>query len=228
MRAAVKIRAASTYLTCFGAPKPANDPHEATIPTDAPVETVEGAPEPQPQAETPATWAQAEPPTAEKDDSSAADLAAEIERRVAAAREEERQVAEERLLQARQSWTNDIAVVLAGQIDQAINAAFDVIREDVARTLTPFVSREIFGDAFDQALACIKKGLGGAAEPVIEIFAPVDLIEKLKHALADRNIAIIAHESDQTEMRIQMGATVIETALEEWLSHLTNNGKGVS
>ena len=156
MRAAVKIRAASTYLTCFGAPQPANDPHEATIPTDAPVETVEGTPEPPPQAETPATWAQAEPPTAEKDDSSAADLAAEIERRVAAAREEERQVAEERLLQARQSWTNDIAVVLAGQIDLAINAAFDVIREDVARTLTPFVSREIFGDAFDQALACIK------------------------------------------------------------------------
>lgn len=228
MRAAANIRAASTYLTRFDAPEPANDPHEAMPPTAAPVEPSDASPESPLQTMMSDLKAQVEPPPVEAEYPSAADMAAEIDARILAAREEERLDAEARLLQARETWSNDIASAIAGQIDAAIHDAFSVLRDDLARALTPFISREVFSHTFDQMLSCIKKGLAGEAEPVIEIFAPADLIEKLKRALVDRNIAIIAHESDQTEMRVQMGATVIETALEEWLSRLTDKGKGAS
>ena len=224
MKAAVKIRAVSAYLTQFDAPEPANDPHEAPADLAPADETPAASPEPLVPVEVSGAQAETGAVSDEAADSRSAEINAEIEKKVVAALEEERRACESRLLLARDEWTSEAADIFARKID----AAFTTLRDDIARVLTPFVSQEVFSRTFDQLLASIKKGLNDDAEPVIEIYAAADLVEKLKRSLSDRNIAIIAHESDQTDVRVKMGVTTIETSLEEWLRRLIDSGKGSS
>lgn len=222
MRATAIIRKASAYLTCFDTPAPANDLHapdtsDLSSPGDPPpsceVPPAEGI-----ETEnriTVATQQKTHLPTPEE-------ISADIETKVAVAVEAERQAAECRLLRAREEWTNEISENLACRFEEVITAAIVRFREDVAGILTPFVSHEVFERALDDITDNAKRGLSGVDDPVIEISAPADVIDKLTRALADRNVAITARESDQTEARVDFGSTTIETALESWLARLTS------
>lgn len=227
MRAAVKIRAVSAYLTHFDAPEPANDPHESVLATETHEPSAPG-PKPPVPAESVGVIAETEPPPGEVEDARSTEIEAMIEARIAAVLEQEHTACETRLLLAREAWVNETAGVLASQMNESIEAAFATLRDDMARALTPFIAQEVFSHTFEHLLASIKKGLAGETDPTIEIFAPADLIEKLKHRLSDYNIAIIAHETDGADVRVQMGVTSIETSLQEWTARLMDNGRGVS
>jgi len=225
MRAAVTIRKASAYLTSFDAPTPANDAHDASHASVSPVD------DPAPVPADP-TSVGGEPENLNEDSlrpqyavSTPEEIAAEIETKIVAAVEAERQAAEERLRQAREDWTTEMADSLARRLEQSMGEAIDSIRDDVARILAPFISREVFRQSLEEMTASVKKGLVGAIDPAIEISGPADVIDKLSHALANRDIAVIARESDVIDARIDFGTTTIETALEAWLTGLAVSRK---
>jgi len=226
MRAAVTIRKASAYLTSFDAPTPANDAHDASHASVSPVD------DPAPVPADP-TSVGGEPENLNEDSlrpqyavSTPEEIAAEIETKIVAAVEAERQAAEERLRQAREDWTTEMADSLARRLEQSMGEAIDSIRDDVARILAPFISREVFRQSLEEMTASVKKGLVGAIDPAIKISGPADVIDKVSRALADRDIAIIAHESDRMDARVLFGSTTIETALEAWLAQLASTRKG--
>ena len=222
MKATVRIRKASACLMSFDAPTPANDVHEILAPIVSPSHpsspasvappTVGGEPE-----NTIRDTAQDRP-----DLPGIEDRNPEIETIVAAAVEAERQAAGQRLRQAREDWTIEITESLAARFEQNMARAIDRFREDVAGVLTPFVSQEVCVKAIDDLATSVKKALDGVIDPVIEISAPADVINKLSRALTDRNVAIIARESDQMDARIHCGSTTIETALESLLARLAS------
>ena len=220
MKAAATIRKASAYLTTFDTPQPANDLHDASKspaePQDTPAQPVADPPvlddEPQNSVEAAAL--------PEPDISRTEATVSEIETKITLAIEAERQAAEQRLRQAREDWTTEIADSLAHRLEQSIVGAIDSFRDDVAGILTPFVSQEIFNRTIEELTDNIKKALAGAIDPAIEMSGPADVIDKVSRALADRDIAIITHEAEQIDVRVRFGSTTIETALETWLTRL--------
>jgi len=225
MRTAATIRKASAYLTSFDAPQPANDEF---VSDDALASVVEDSPailnDPTLVGDEPDQPSEGElrpPPGVLSPEA----LAEEVEQKIASAVDIERKAAEQRLQQAREDWTTEIADRLAHRLEQSMSQAIDRFRDDVAGILTPFISREVFSRTIEEMTASVKKGLAGAVDPAIEISGPSDVIDKLSHALANRDIAVIARESDVIDARIDFGTTTIETALEAWLTGLALSRK---
>lgn len=230
MRAGATIRKASAYLTSFDAPPPANDLDESSLPVmslteegspisaDLSIVRKEASNETENAAED-AVRLQPDIPIPEG-------ITAALEIKIAAAVEDERQAAAQNLQQARQEWTSEIAERLAIRLEQSIAEAIDRFREDVAGILKPYVTQEILARSIEGLTASVRKGLAGAANPAIEISAPADVIDKLSRALADRDIAIIARESDQADATVHFGSTTIATEVEAWLAPSTLGWRG--
>lgn len=232
MRAAATIRKASAYLIRFDAPPPANDLQESGLPVISPKD---------------------ETSVIDTDDSMAADpsscdtdkvvedtvrqpiepsqlegISPAIESQIAAAVEHERQSAAQRLWQAREEWTSEIADRLVQSFEQTLEGSIERLREDVAGILKPFVSREIFLQTVARLTDSVRKGLADAVNPAIEISGPADIIDKLSRALIDRDIAIIARESEHIDAIVHLGSTTLATDLEALLAQLSSDRRGES
>lgn len=216
------LRKASAYLMCFDAPPPVNDVHPANVSVVSLMEKDSSASNDPAMAGRgqlfEAEHASEEALSPPQDIPAPEDMMAAFEEKIAAAMEDERQAAAQRLRQARQEWANETADQLASRLDEAMNGAVERLREDVAAILRPFVSREVLTRTVEALTNSVRKGLAGAINPVIEISAPADLLDKLSRALNDRDIAIIARESDQAEAAVHLGSTTIATALKAWLT----------
>lgn len=214
MRVAATIRKASAYLTSFDAPPPANDLQDSRLPVMPQTEEPSPASANQSGTDNDADSAAEIADQLSPDAPAAEDVTAAFDVKIAAAVEIERQAAEQRLRQAREDWTDEIADRLATRLDQEVAGAINSFREDIAAILSPFVSHAVVARSLEVLTDVVRKGLAGVANPCIEISAPVDVIEKLSRALADRDIAIVAREADHADVAIHLGSTTIATALE--------------
>lgn len=230
MRAAATIRKASAYLTSFDAPRPANDLLESRLPvislmdessvTDTDHSKAGNASSNETDKVAGDSFRQqVEPPEPEE-----AYLA--IEKQIAAAIEDERQVSGERLRQAREEWTCEFADRLAQKFDEALEGSIERFREDVAGILQPFVSRKVFVQTVERLTDSLRKGLADTANPAIEISGPADMVDKLSRALVDRDIAIVARESEQVDAIVHFGSTTLATDLKGWLAEPTSDRRG--
>jgi hypothetical protein len=137
-----------------------------------------------------------------------------------AAIEQERAASAERLRVERDRWTNDEAVKLSEQVARAIEAGLGGLRSDIARILTPFVSEQISRRVLDDLIAAVRAGLADVANPAIEISGASDLLERMRIALVEKELATTMRETDEIDARVTLGSTVIETRLSEWMSQL--------
>ncbi len=227
MRSATTILKASAYLTSFDAPRPANDLHEANASIATPIAELatdgEDLSTPRNDVENATGYVSQTQP----DISSPLDITIAFERKIATVIEDERQAAAQRLQQAREDWNTEIADCLAIRFEHTMAMAIERLRDDIAGILRPFVSHEVYASALADVTDSLKKGLAGVVEPVIEVSAPGDLIDKLSGALADRDIKIIARESDDLDVVVHFGSTTVSTTLEKWLAQLTASQRGL-
>ena len=227
MRSAVTIRKASAYLTSFDAPRPANDLHDAFVSIATPT-----AEQPMDGDDLTSTRHETENVTGYDaqilpDSGPPVDITVAIETQIATAVEDERRAAAQRLQQAREDWATEITDCLAMRFEHTMAMTIERLRDDIAGILRPFVSHEVFTSSLADVTESVKKGLAGVVAPVIEISAPADLIDKLSGALADREISIIARESDQLDVVVHFDSTTISTALEAWVAQLTASQRDV-
>jgi hypothetical protein len=230
MRAGATIRKASAYLTCFDAPLPDNDLQGSGLPVtyssedSSVIDDDHSSTRKSTSNETENAAEDAVSPLVETP--APEDKSAAIETQIAAAIEDERHAAREGLRQAREEWTREIADHLAQTFEKAIEGSIDRFREDVAGILRPLVTREVFMQTLERLTDSIRKGLADTANPAIEISGPADMIDKLSRALVDRDIAIIARESEHVDTIIHLGSTTIATDLEAWSTQATSNRRG--
>jgi len=127
---------------------------------------------------------------------------------------------EEALSNARAQWIEQQAEALARRIDENIAMAFESLRMDVSRILSPFVSREIQSEALKELIDATRQALEDETSPAIRLSGPKDLIEKIAQAIAAEPVAVTLAETDEVDVTVDLGLTKIETRLDAWMRRL--------
>ena len=118
--------------------------------------------------------------------------------------------------QARRSWSQKQAAVLAQQTADAITALKSEIEETVARILKPIVEKTLVEEALSKLAIEIGKLLSDDDAIRLKISGPSDLVSQLSN-LIPQNVPVTIIEGDTPEVTVFANKTVIETRLNEWL-----------
>jgi hypothetical protein len=121
-----------------------------------------------------------------------------------------------RLVQARRSWSQTQAVLLAQLTNNAIAGLKSEIEETVARILTPFVEKALVDDALSKFAIEIGKLLSDEDAIKLKISGPCDLVSQLGELLP-QGLPVTIVEGDTPEVTVFANKTVLETRLHEWL-----------
>lgn len=197
------IHDVSAYLTRFDAPPPIIVGDAAVEPASLP-EDEGGAPE-------------APPPPIDADK-----LRAEMEAEFSAALAAEQESFARKLQEARERWIVAEAEALRNAVTQSLEAAIESLRADLARILTPFVSREIAQRALDETIASVRQALANEHAPAIQVSGPSDLLDRISAALSADNVVLSLSEREGVDARVTFASTTIETRLGDWMRRLSN------
>ena len=118
--------------------------------------------------------------------------------------------------QARRSWSQKQAAVLAQQTADAITGLKSEIEETVARILKPIVEKTLAEEALSKLAIEIGKLLSDDDAIRLKISGPSDLVSQLSN-LIPQNVPVTIIEGDTPEVTVFANKTVIETRLNEWL-----------
>ena len=118
--------------------------------------------------------------------------------------------------QARRSWSQKQAAVLAQQTADAITGLKSEIEETVARILKPIVEKTLVDEALSKLAIEIGKLLSDDDAIRLKISGPSDLVSQLSN-LIPQNVPVTIIEGDTPEVTVFANKTVIETRLNEWL-----------
>jgi hypothetical protein len=213
----MQIHDVSSYLIRFDAPAPthieetafdvdANFDFSLDNPLDNPLET---------PLEAPFGATFEEPDVLDQPQIDPAALRQAIEAEFSASIAAEREAHEEQMILARQQWVEQESEVLGQCVTQAIDAAIDRLRADVARVLSPFVSREICEAALGELIASIRLAIANERAPAMTISGPRDLVAKVSLAIGS-DVALNVVESDSIDVAVDLSPTRIEMRLAEW------------
>lgn len=209
LKSRMTIHDVASYLTRFDAP-----PTAMALKEEDETPGVESLFEiPEPLAPEPA--APAPEPTPGREE-----IYAECETKFQAALAAEREAFENRLNQERDNWATQEAAALSEKLTRALDNAVENLRGDIARILSPFVSKEISLRMLDDVTAALRAGVANEAAPAIRVHARKDLLQKIECALAPEKIALTLVESDDVEIHATFGSTTVETCLSEWMTRL--------
>ena len=118
--------------------------------------------------------------------------------------------------QARRSWSQKQAAVLAQQTADAIAGLKIEIEESVARILKPIVEKTLVEEALSKLAIEIGKLLSDDDAIRLRISGPSDLVSQFSN-LIPQNVPVTVIEGDTPEVTVFANKTVIETRLNEWL-----------
>jgi hypothetical protein len=203
LRRAMTIHNISAYLQCFDTIAPP----DAVLPPDDAKEMESGAGETRAAPEIDA-------------DSLRRELEEAFGMRMAA----ERKAHEQAMLLAREQWSGEEAREVSLFLKQALEAALAELRADIARVLTPVISRLVAEKAIDELVHAVRRVLADERAPVLKLAGPGELIEKVALALHAEAIAIEKTQSDAVDVSVDLSATRIQTRLRAWRRQLTNSG----
>lgn len=136
---------------------------------------------------------------------------------------EMRRQAEAALATERQRWADEVAVPLAAQLPEALQALAEPIAETVGRLLRPFMASEMRDAACRALIQQISPLLAGAGGALIRVSGPPVLIATLRFVFPE-NQAVEFVESEASEVTILTQDTVIETRIGEWVARLEGQG----
>ncbi len=124
-----------------------------------------------------------------------------------------------RLDQARQTWAEIQAAVLAQQTAAAIENLKNEIGDVVARILRPLVERRLVEEALAKLAIEIGKLISDDDAIRLKICGPSDLVSQLSTQIPS-NIAVTTIAGDYPEVTVFANKTMIETRLNEWLARI--------
>jgi flagellar biosynthesis/type III secretory pathway protein FliH len=157
------IHSAAVYLVRFDQPP------------SAPAATAganDDAPEIEPLAASPPPPDEPPPPPARSEE----EILAEAETKFKAALVQEREAFERRLEEERARWVKEQGEALGREFARSQEQSMTALRADVARILSPFVSREIVDRVLEDLIAAMRRGLANEESPLVSVSAPRDLL----------------------------------------------------
>jgi hypothetical protein len=124
---------------------------------------------------------------------------------------------------ARQSWADDVATRLSGQIPEALEALGERLSEVTGRLLRPFLDGELHDAACRALIDQIRPLLAGEDGVLIRVSGPARLLDTLRHVFP-AGCAVEFTENDATDVSIVAGETTIQTRIEAWVARLEGRG----
>lgn len=119
------------------------------------------------------------------------------------------------IAQARDQWTKEQAQKIGEGIAKALKIIEDEVSACVERCLQQMVDAQLRGRALQDFSLAVRDLLRFGAAGVVTVHAPRDLIMSLSDLLKDCP-TLEFQESDQPQVWVRSGATLIEARLEAW------------
>lgn len=127
---------------------------------------------------------------------------------------------EEELNAARSAWAAEIGKTLAEQLTLGLREGEQRIAEAAARILKPFLASELHRQAMADLNECLDALIAKAPGLALEISAPPDVLEELRQQMADKVAAVTYQISDDCNVRVTAGATILETHFASWMAKI--------
>ncbi len=154
-------------------------------------------------------------------------LRRDFEEEMAAALLKQQEAHEEALRLARSQWLEQ-ETEIGQRIAEELENAFEALRSDVARILTPFVAREVEQKANEDLVSAARRAFADEEASAMRLEGPRDLMEKITQALAAQSVAVTLIEADGVDVRIDLSHTRIETCLDAWMRRLCESRSGAA
>jgi hypothetical protein len=214
------IHAASAWLMCFDEPQPAPPSLEESLEPASMEVLGESAPLFDPGEQN----HEQEPPPAPVDVDT---LRREFEEELAAALLKQQEAHEVALRLARSQWLEQ-ETGIGQRMAEGLESAFEALRADVARILTPFVAREVEQRASEDLVGATRRAFADEEAPAIRLEGPRDLMEKITQSFTAQSIAATLIEADGVDVKIDLSHTRIETRLDAWMRRLCESRSGAA
>ncbi len=128
------------------------------------------------------------------------------------------------LAAAREAWVRGEADKLAHQLAAGLKDLETRIADATARVLAPLLQAEVARQAIADLNSELARLLANAADVSLSISGPEDLLEALRVRLADqlagKTVSVDYRQSEEPDVRIVAGQTVLETRLGVWAAKI--------
>jgi hypothetical protein len=220
------LRPIASYLTRFDEPTPA-----AALAFDdgfhfhAPMEEAEEEP---PFVAIEMSEAEEAPPAEPQE--SEADIRARVEAELQAvfdaALEKEKAEMNDRIAAERRKWSVEEGGRIGARFHQALEIGVASMRGDLEKILEPFVTREILERLLKDFMTRLRARLADDDNPTLQLTGPGDLLEIISEKLRSEKVSTQLIESDAIDVTARIGATIIETRMEDWINRIREEGEG--
>lgn len=150
------------------------------------------------------------------------EIRAELEREFDKQIAKEREAFADRLAAERALWANEEGVRLAEGIQRTLDEHAHGLRDAIGRLLAPFVTHHVLERSLYDFMDFVLAAAADREHPLIHIQGPSDLLEVARQRLSQENIAIRVTQRETVDIAAQIGDTLIETRMEEWMRRLRN------
>ena len=118
-----------------------------------------------------------------------------------------------------EAWTREQADRLADVIREASAELEERLSAAIAPILVPLLEASVAQRALEDLRTLMVPLLEREDRPVLKISGPADLVEALREKLNDPP-ACVFEASDQPDVRVVAGETVLETQIRDWVERL--------
>jgi len=139
--------------------------------------------------------------------------------------EQEREHNKKQLELERYTWASRETDALTERIDSGFKEIETKLADIIARILRPFLTEVSRNRAIAELLSALDMILAADEGVTLEISGPEDLLELLREKLNSRNIAVLFTPSDEPEVRMVAGQTIVETCLGQWVQRVEESLK---
>ena len=137
-----------------------------------------------------------------------------------AAIDRERAEFNERLQAERKAWVSEEGNRLAEQIVGALRDFQTSLDSNLERILEPFVIESVRRKILSDVIAQLRALIADRERPVIQLSGPMDLLEAICAELSSSEVTAAITDIGGIDVKARIGATLVETSMEEWLHQL--------
>lgn len=145
---------------------------------------------------------------------------AAAQRRLAEALEEERKRHAEDLATQREIWAQQEALQLSAQIVEAVGNLEAFLSEKVARILAAVIPEALKQNAIAEFTEILRTILSGEITPLLKVTGPEDILTAIKTGMALREGLIEFVPTDDVEVTLIAGDTLVQTQFNGWAERL--------
>ena len=134
--------------------------------------------------------------------------------------ESERELFAKNLAEEKRKWREAEGEKLSARINSRLDGCMAEVGSSVEKVLRPFVAGQVLNAMTDDFIGALRSLAANHDHPMISLKGPRDLLDIVCVKLHEKNIVFEALESEQVDVSVAIGSSLLETRMGEWLERL--------